>query len=338
MEVLIKCLQLLGGFVLLLFGGNYLVDGGVAIAKKFKLSPLVIGLTIVAFGTSAPELLVSVDAALMGSSGIAIGNVVGSNTVNIGFILGLTAFIYPIAVRKRSIALDGLIMIAVGILIGVLSLTGNILSRTEGLILFAGIIIFTVMSVYHGRLGNEEADKEEEKEKIMPFTLAVFVVIVSCIGLAFGADLLVDGATEIAHMLNVSEKVIGLTIVALGTSLPELAASLVAALKKEMDISIGNIIGSNIFNSLCVLGISSILSPIDFDFAYYVDDILVMILFSVLLMLFIMPWKNNLKLWKQTKSLKSFTNYNHGVLGRISGAILFIAYALYAISLFTSIH
>lgn len=334
MEILKVVLELIGGFVLLLFGGNYLVDGGVAIAKKFKLSPLVIGLTIVAFGTSAPELLVSVDAALMGSSGIAIGNVIGSNTVNIGFILGLTAFIYPIAVRKRSIALDGLIMIAVGILIGVLSLTGNILSRTEGIILFAGIIIFTVMSVYYGRLGDEEAGKEEVKEKIMPFTLAVVVVIVSCIGLAYGADLLVNGSTEIAHMLNVSEKVIGLTIVALGTSLPELAASLVAALKKEMDISIGNIIGSNIFNILCVLGVSSILRPIDFNFAYYVDDILVMILFSVLLMLFIMPWKNNLKLWKQTKSLKSFTNYNNGVLGRISGAILLIAYAVYAILLF----
>lgn len=334
MDVLITCLQLLGGFILLLLGGNYLVDGGVAIARKFKLSPLVIGLTIVAFGTSAPELLVSLDAALMGSSGIAIGNVIGSNTVNIGFILGLTACICPIAVNKKSITIDGLIMIALGILLGIFSFTGNILSTTEGIVLFAGIVLFTVMSIYFGRLSNEETYNEEVKEKIMSFPLAVFIVIASCFALAFGADLLVDGATEIAHMLNVSEKVIGLTIVALGTSLPELAASLVAALKKEMDISIGNIIGSNIFNILCVLGISSIIRPIDFDFAYYVDDIIIMILFFVLLMLFIMPWKNNLKLWKQTKSLKSFTNYNHGVLGRISGAILFIAYALYAISLF----
>lgn len=334
MEILIICLELIGGFVLLLFGGNYLVDGGVAIARKFKLSSLVIGLTIVAFGTSAPEFLVSLDAAIMGSSEIAVGNVIGSNNVNIGFILGLTACICPIAVHKKSISVDGLIMIITGLLLGVFSFTGNRLSRVEGIILFAGIVLFTVMSIYFGRLNKDEADNEEVKEKIISLPLAIIIVIASCVALAYGADLLVAGATEIALMLNVSEKVIGLTIVALGTSLPELAASLAAALKKEMDISIGNIIGSNIFNILCALGVSAIITPIDMDFSYYLNDLLIMLLFSVLLMVFIMPWKNNLQLWKQTKSLKSFTNYNHGVLGRISGAILFIVYVVYAICLF----
>ncbi len=327
-------LELIGGFVLLLFWGNYLVDGGVAIAKKFKLSSLVIGLTIVAFGTSAPELLVSLDAAVKGSSGIAIGNVIGSNTINIGFILGLTACICPIAVKKKSVAIDGLVMIVVSILLGIFSFTGNGLSHAEGIILFIGIVLFTVISIYFGRVSGENDHNQELSEKQMPFLLAVIVVVASCIGLSFGADLLVDGATGIAHMFDISEKVIGLTIVALGTSLPELAASLAAALKKEMDISIGNIIGSNIFNILCVLGISSSIHPIEFDFVYYVNDFTLMIAFSVLLMLLIMPWKNNLKLFKQTKSLKSFTNYNNGVLGRISGAILFICYIVYTVMLF----
>src|SRR5574344_2173340 len=202
MEIIKMYLELIGGFVLLLFWGNYLVDGGVAIAKKFKLSSLVIGLTIVAFGTSAPELLVSLDAAVKGSSGIAIGNVIRSNTINIGFILGLTACICPIAVKKKSVAIDGLVMIVVSILLGIFSFTGNGLSHAEGIILFIGIVLFTVISIYFGRVSGENDHNQELSEKQMPFLLAVIVVVASCIGLSFGADLLVDGATGIAHMFD----------------------------------------------------------------------------------------------------------------------------------------
>lgn len=308
--------KLLAGFAMLFFGGDWLVDGGVALARKYRISPLVIGMTIVAFGTSAPELLVSMISAIKGSAGIAMGNVLGSNIANIGLILGMTAILYPIPTDNRKVLTNGLIMIAASVLLLIFSLRGGI-SRIEGLILFAGIILFTTISIRKGRTAGSDNDSDIEiQAKSMSEAVAILLIILSCAMLAFGADFMVDGATVLAKSMGVSDKVIGLTIVALGTSLPELAASVAAALKKEMDISIGNIIGSNIFNIMCVLGVSGSIRPITFEYAQYGSDFIIMLAFSVALLLFVQPWKSQ------------------GRLGRAAGIILFLAYFFYAWSLF----
>ena len=313
---LIAVFKLVAGFVLLYFGGDWLVNGGVALARRFRISPLVIGMTIVAFGTSAPELLVSMTSSIKGSAGIAMGNVIGSNIANIGLILGLTAMLCPIPTQNRKVSANGLVMILASLLALVFSLN-NGLSRIEGLILFAGIILFTVISIRLGRTKQDATQPNSEPQgKEMSVLVALLLVALSCAMLAFGADFMVDGATSIAQALGVSDKVIGLTIVALGTSLPELAASVAAALKKEMDISIGNIIGSNIFNLMCVLGASASIRPIPFDYMQYRMDFVIMMAFSAGLIILIQPWKAQ------------------GRLGRISGIIMFAAYAIYAWSLF----
>ena len=305
-------IKLLAGFVLLFFGGDWLVDGGVALARKYRISSLVIGMTIVAFGTSAPELLVSMISAIKGSAGIAMGNVLGSNIANIGLILGVTALLCPIPTDNRKVLKNGLIMIAASVLLLAFSLNGGI-SRIEGLVLFAGIVLFTTLSILKGRTA--ETDIEIQGKNMSVF-VAILLIILSCFMLAFGADFMVDGATVLAKSMGVSDKVIGLTIVALGTSLPELAASVAAAIKKEMDISIGNIIGSNIFNILCVLGVSGSIRPITFEYAQYSVDFIIMLAFAVALVLYVQPWKLQ------------------GRLGRMAGITLFLAYIAYAWSLF----
>lgn len=308
-------IKLLAGFVMLFFGGDWLVDGGVALARRFRISPLVIGMTIVAFGTSAPELLVSLISAIKGSAGIAIGNVVGSNIANIGLILGLTALICPIETDNSKVIRHGSIMIAASLLLMVFALKSGI-NRIEGLMLFAGIILFTTISVRKGRTQPQEADIDSQEGKSMTVLAAIGLIVLSCAMLAFGADILVDGATTIASAIGVSDKVIGLTIVALGTSLPELAASVAAAIKKEMDISIGNIIGSNIFNILCVLGVSTSIKPISLEFRDYANDFIWMLGFSVFIIIFTTMRKKK------------------GRLGRTAGILFLLAYAVYAWSLF----
>ena len=315
-EVLITAVQIIGGFLLLFFGGDWLVNGGVSLARRFRISPLVIGMTIVAFGTSAPELLVSLISAIKGSSGIAVGNVVGSNIANIGLILGLTSIICPIETDNRKVIVNGTVMILASLLLMLFALHSGI-SRTEGIILFLCLILFTTVSIKKGRTQSQDIDSENnQQEKTMPMLAALGLIILSCCMLAFGADILVDGATTLASAMGVSDKVIGLTIVALGTSLPELAASVAAAFKKQMDISIGNIIGSNIFNILCVLGVSTSIKPIALDFTDYASDFWWMIGFSVFILIFTTLRKKK------------------GRLGRTAGILFFLAYAIYAWSLF----
>lgn len=308
-------IKLLAGFILLFFGGDWLVEGGVALARRFRISPLVIGMTIVAFGTSAPELLVSLISAIKGSAGIAIGNVVGSNIANIGLILGLTALIYPIETDNSKVIRHGSIMIVASLLLIVFALNSGI-TRIEGLILFACLILFTTISVRKGRTQQQETDIDDLEGKPMTVLAAIGLIVLSCGMLAFGADILVDGATTVASALGVSDKVIGLTIVALGTSLPELAASVAAAFKKQMDISIGNIIGSNIFNILCVLGVSTSIKPISLEFRDYSNDFIWMMGFSIFIIIFTTMRKKK------------------GRLGRTAGILFLLAYAVYAWSLF----
>lgn len=314
-DILIIAAQLIGGFVLLFFGGDWLVNGGVAIARRFRISPLVIGMTIVAFGTSAPELLVSTISAIKGSAGIAMGNVIGSNIANIGLILGITALICPIETDNSKVIRHGSIMIVASLLLMVFALHSGI-SRIEGLTLFACLILFTTISIRKGRTQPQEADIEDQEGNPMSILAAIGLIVLSCAMLAFGADILVDGATTLASAMGVSDKVIGLTIVALGTSLPELAASVAAAVKKQMDISIGNIIGSNIFNILCVLGVSTSIKPISLEFQDYMSDFIWMLGFSAFIIIFTTMRKKK------------------GRLGRTAGILFLLAYAFYAWQLF----
>jgi cation:H+ antiporter len=262
--MLVSILSVLAGIVLLYLGAEGLVRGSASLAVRLGLTPLVIGLTVVSFGTSMPELVVSVDAALAGNSAIAVGNVVGSNIGNIALILGLSALISPTPVHARVIRIDMPIAMAVSLLF-ILFLRDHQISRIEGGLLVAGLIAYVVWSLRAAR--TEKPDVQEEFEEAVPeptrsVALDVILMVGGLILLVLGARFLVGGAVVIAQFFGMSPALIGLTIVAIGTSLPELATSVVAALKGQGDIAVGNIVGSNIFNILGIAGIASLARPL----------------------------------------------------------------------------
>ncbi len=326
------------GFVLLYFGAEWLVKGSSSLARSLGVTPIVIGLTVVAFGTSAPELVVSVISSIKGNSMIAVGNVVGSNICNIALVLGMAAVFQPITCDRSVIKRDIPIMLGISIYLLVLSLNSE-LGRFEGATLFAGIILYTFFNYYtakkepkmasvganiatEGALGNpgggalDNLGDLEDIEYITSRQKQIAFTVVGIIGVVAGAQLVVETAVKIMTVLGVSEKFIGLTIVAFGTSLPELATSVVAAIRKEMDISIGNLVGSNVFNILSVLGAASLIRPIPIPGGFFesglVIDYLVMILTSFL------PWVMMRK-----------TN----IITRIDGIILLSCYAGYIVYL-----
>lgn len=259
-----------GGLVLLTVGGDLLVRGASRLAALVGISPLVVGLTVVAFGTSAPELAVSVQAGLSGQNEIAVANVVGSNIFNILFILGLCALVLPLQVAQQLVRLDVPLMIGVSIVAFVMALDGRI-TWLDGLVLFSGIVGYTLWGIRQSRQETAEVQAEYQQEFGEPTTpaaarwrvlgLSVLLVAAGLVLLVLGARWLVDGAISLARTLGVSEVVIGLTIVAAGTSLPEVATSLVATVRRERDIAIGNVVGSNLFNLLSILGIASLVTP-----------------------------------------------------------------------------
>ncbi|MCA9191995.1 MAG: calcium/sodium antiporter [Planctomycetales bacterium] len=269
-ETLWAWISIAGGLAALVGGGELLVRGASKLAAAVRISPLVIGLTVVAFGTSAPELAVSVQASLAGSADLAIGNVVGSNIFNVLFILGLSALIIPLIVSSEFIRRDVPVMIGVSVLLMSLSLDGR-LGRLDGALLFAGIVAYTSWCIRASRSESQAVQAEFAKEwppelpqlahqrRSMASNIAL--IIGGLVLLVVGSNSLLDGAVTIAHSFGVSELVIGLTIVAAGTSLPEVATSIVAALKGERDIAVGNVVGSNIFNILAVLGLSALVAP-----------------------------------------------------------------------------
>lgn len=253
------------GLILLYFGAESLVRGSSRLALRLGVTPLVVGLTVVAFGTSAPELVVSVKASLAHQEGIALGNVIGSNIFNIAIILGLTALIQPVRIQRQLVRFDGPLMIGVTLLC-ILFFLNDRLARWEAGILFLGIIAYTTISVIlarRGQRGTAEAEGVANASAPPKRILLDLLFVVLGLGLlVYGAHLFVDAATALARMWNVSEAIIGLTIVAAGTSLPELVTSVVAAIRKEDDIAVGNIIGSNIFNILGVLGAAGLVNPL----------------------------------------------------------------------------
>ena len=284
------------GFLMLYYGAGWLVKGSSNLARSLGVTPIVIGLTVVAFGTSAPELVVSLVSSIKDKSMIAVGNVVGSNICNIALVLGTAALFQPITAHRSVIKRDMPIMLGISLYLLVLSLDSK-LGRLEGATLLGGLILYTFFNYYLALKESKQSSREktvdvesdvEEIEYVTSRQKQIVLIVAGIIGVVAGAQIVVDSAVKIMHVLGVSEKFIGLTIVAFGTSLPELATSVVAAVRKEMDISIGNLVGSNVFNILSVLGAASLVRPISIPGGFFesglVIDYLVMLATSFL------PW------------------------------------------------
>jgi cation:H+ antiporter len=307
-------LLVIGGFILLLVGAEIMLRGAIGIAEKFGISKLVVGMTVVAFGTSAPELLVSLNAALAGSSGLAIGNVVGSNIANIWLVLGVAGILMPIAVEPGALRRDGwMLLIGTGLFAG-LTYRGEI-DLFAGLVLLAYFIGFLVYSYLREKQGLDEAGEmyEHEVDDIdgVPDSLLKILVylIIGFAGLIYGADILVEGGVEIARTFGVSEAVIGLTVIAFGTSLPELAATIVAAMRKHSDVAVGNVVGSNIFNVVGIVGVVSIITPMEIPARVINFDIWIMLAATLILMPYMIGRRDR--------------------LGRLEGSLFLGAYIIY---------
>lgn len=256
-------LYLFIGFTLLVVGGEYLVRSSVALSFKLNISRMVIGLTVVSFATSAPELLVSVQAALKGSPEISIGNVIGSNIANIGLVLGITAIIAPLLIDRDFFRLNWPVMIFFSVLLYYFIYTGAEINRVEGilfLVLLAAYLYYLIKRS-RGTKGNIPAEVDEKLQEVSNFKVGIWLII-GGLGLYFGSELLVKGAVDLAEKMGVSNRVIAITMIAVGTSIPELAASVISAFKGEKALSLGNLIGSNIFNIAAVLGITATILPI----------------------------------------------------------------------------
>ncbi|PCI41558.1 MAG: conjugal transfer protein TraR [Rhodospirillaceae bacterium] len=285
-------LQILGGFVLLLGGAEFLVRGAVQVAAKAGLSAMLIGMTVVAFGTSAPEFVVSLNASLDGKSGLAMGNIIGSNIANVFLILGVTALFAPIAVNVRAVIRDALMVMGSTVLFAWVCLTGEIGSLMGGS-MFLILVAYFVFSYMRERKGNHASAQlhEQEAEEVQDIDVSMrtawLLLIGGLIAVAYGAELLVTGGTVVARGFGVSEEVIGLTLIAFGTSLPELAASVMAALRGHTDVAIGNVIGSNLFNIMCVGGGVAFIVPLSVPEQLQNFDLWVMMAATVLLLAYL---------------------------------------------------
>lgn len=302
------------GLVLLIVGGDFLVKGSVALALRMRVSMVVIGLTVVSFATSAPELIVSVYSALTGHPDMAIGNVIGSNIANISLVLGLTAIVYPLSFKKRLYQFDIPVMLSACVLFAIFLFTNALLEAWEGFVFIVLLGLLTLYLIQKSRK-QELLSKEVNVNSISLFKLSFYLVSGGTF-LYFGSHFLVNGASGLAREIGLSERIISVSIVAFGTSVPELAASIIAALKKQKDLSIGNLIGSNIFNVLAVLGITSMVKPIAvLDESLITNDIWWMLGISVLLYPLMFLFKKD-----------------H--FGRVEGLVLLMVYTIYILFLF----
>lgn len=308
MELLTQVVLLVVGFGLLIKGADFFVDGASGLATRFGIPQIVIGLTIVAFGTSAPEAAVSITAAFKGNAGITIGNVIGSNVFNILVILGITALIVPIRVKKNTIKFEIPYVVVMSVLLGALGLFDGRVGLLDGIVLWVCMLVFMVYLLKLAKAGESEEVSEGMSGslwKLLFFMIGGLVVII------WGSDITVDSAVKIAELFGVDDRIIGLTIVAMGTSLPELVTSVTAAIKGNADIAVGNIVGSNIFNILFVVGTAALITPVVYAGSFWADTI-ICVLSAVLL--WICVAKKNL-------------------LGRAGGAVLLLCYVGYLIYL-----
>lgn len=314
MEIVLQFVLLVVGFVMLMKGADWFVDGASKIADKFGIPHLVIGLTIVAFGTSAPEAAVSISAATKGSVDLAVSNVLGSNIMNVLLILGLASIIYPLAVKKSSISFDIPFTFFVSILLLACGLIGGEVSRIDGIIFWILLIIdiiYMIQLTKKGQSDMEEVAKATANDKAWKLLL---LILVGGAMIVIGSDVTVDAASAIAQAFGMGERLIGLTIVAFGTSLPELVTSCMAARKKETDIAVGNIVGSNLFNILFVLGTTAVITPVAYTSAFIMDNVVAI---GIMLLLWLFVVKNK-------------------KLSRTGGVIFLVIYAAYFVNLILS--
>lgn len=271
------------GFVLLIKGADFLVDGASNVARKFHIPEIVIGLTIVSIGTSMPELFVSTTSALQGSADMSIGNIIGSNICNLLLILGLSAVISPVKFQKATTNIEIPMCFGITVVFMVLANVGSVISFVDSIVLLVLFVGFIAYTLYVAKKGQEAAAAEETEEQNTGSILKnIILIVVGIVALKVGGDFTVDNAVVIAQTVGISEKVIGLTILAVGTSLPELVTSVMAAMKGNDDIAIGNIIGSNIFNMLMIIGVSAFITPLDYNVSYNLQ--LYILLFSLVLL------------------------------------------------------
>jgi cation:H+ antiporter len=303
---------LLLGLIILYFGAEWLIRGASSLAVSLGIRPLMVGLTVVALGTSMPEFMTNLLAVMIGKDGLALGNVIGSNIANIGLILGLSALLLPIHVGSRTLSREYMIMLAVMVLFYVLALDGTI-SRSDGAFLLAGLIAFLAYLVETGRRQRAaSAEVVASPDLYLPGWKKAVLILFGTIALALGAHLMVDAAVAIAAIYDIPPVVVGLTIVAVGTSLPELAASVVGALRRQTDLSLGNVLGSNLFNVLFVIGLVAVIRPLTVDQTAIMLHFPVMLGFSILISL----------------------GFYRNVLGRVSGSLLlagFLGYMAYLV-------
>lgn len=307
------------GFILLIKGADFLVEGSSSIAKKFHIPEIIIGLTIVSIGTSMPELFVSTTSSIGGYSDMSIGNIIGSNLCNLLLILGLSTIIKPVKFQRETRLIEIPMCLAITIIFTIFCNTSREISKIEALVLIILFVIFIIYTIFMGKKG-EEFDKVDNiveiQSEIKPISIfkSIIYIVLGIIGLKIGGDLTVDNALIIARQFNVSEKIISLTILAIGTSLPELVTSVTAAIKGNSDIAIGNIIGSNIFNILLIIGVSALISPLAYNFTYNIQMAILIVAMIVLALFPIIPPKNE--------------------MSRSNGLVYLIMYVTYMIILF----
>ncbi len=312
--IFLQILLLIVGFAMLIKGADWFVDGAASLARKMGIPQLVIGLTIVAMGTSAPEAAVSISAALQGTADIAVGNVVGSNILNVLIILGITALIRSVKIQKSTLWIEIPFMVVITVILIFLGRSGSVVSLEEGIILLVLFVAYLAYLFILAQKGNLKDETEEEVEKKPIKNKAWFRIIMLVVGgviIVLGSNITVNAATAVAEAVHISERFIGLTIVALGTSLPELVTSVVAACKGNADIAIGNIVGSNIFNILFVIGLSSLITPVIYPATFLIDGI-VAVLAGVLLFVSVLKGSE---------------------LKKVCGIIFLVAYAAYFVYL-----
>lgn len=300
------------GLIVLIVGGDYLVKGSSSIALRLHLSPLVVGLTIVAFGTSAPELLISIQSALKGSPDIAMGNVVGSNICNLALVLGLTAVINPVKVQTNSLRIDWPMTMGASILLFLVVREG-VLGAVEGVIFLIAITIYLVLIIVQSRIDVKSKLREKENEDIpdapnKQMWKDITFILLGCVALYYGSEWFVSSSKELALSLGVEERVVGLTVVALGTSLPEMVTAAVASYKGETDLALGNLMGSNIFNILSILGITAIITPIHVHAVILNKDIIWMLMITLMILPLMIVRRE---------------------VGRADGIVLLIVYSVY---------
>lgn len=306
MQILLQVALLVIGFVLLMKGADWFVDGAAGIADRLGIPQLVIGLTIVAMGTSLPEAAVSIASAMKGNAGITIGNVLGSNIMNVLVILGLTAVICAIPVQKSTAYIEIPFVIVITVILSVLGLMDNQVNLLEGVILWALMIVYLIYLAKMAKKGNGQEEEQEEGKK-KPVWLMIVMVLIGAAMIVFGSDITVDAASAIARIFGMDDRLIGLTIVAFGTSLPELVTSVTAAIKGKTDIAVGNIVGSNIFNILFVVGTVALITPVVYSSAFLIDSVVAV---AAVVLLFLCVIKNK-------------------KLGRLGGIVMLLGYAGY---------